>query len=145
MGQSGLVDYGIQNEHSHIRAHVCPVVRRVYVYKTQDGIAAINTGNHRQTHGYQDGVTSPTASGYLVPPFEISGCVSIAFAPRVWKHKSLRFSQSDNLKEKGAKAECLIRQMLVRGLFPIAIVATKITSKDLQMRGGDIIINSNFQ
>jgi len=38
---TGLVEYGIEDETTDYRAHVCPLVRRVYVFETKSGIEAI--------------------------------------------------------------------------------------------------------
>ena len=44
-------DYGIHGEDSHVRVHVCPAVKRIYVYPTTKGIEAL--GNGKKAYGYQ--------------------------------------------------------------------------------------------
>lgn len=137
-GNTNLVEFGIQNEKSHLRAHVCPVVQRVYVYPTAYGIDAME--GHRCVYGYQDGVSTPTARGYLVPPFDIQNCVSLAFNPRAWS--AVDFTDKDSLTEKGRKATRLILAMIERGLFPLPALAEEVTDYELQVEGQDIYISS---
>lgn len=136
-----MIDYGIQNESSHIRAHVCPKVRRVYTYPTACGVAAIRSGKFRKVNGFQPGVTTATAEGYLVPPFEIAKCAAIQLNTSVWER--LRFSKDDALDEKGKKAELLIKQMVLNGLLPIPAIADNVREIDVQLLGGDVIIKPN--
>jgi len=139
-GNTSLIDHGIQTENSHLRVHVCPVVEKLYVYPTRRGIEAIHSGLFRKVNGYQKGIETATASGYLVPPFEIKECVALSVRSEVWDY--LRFSETDHLTVKGKKAERLVLQMIKRGLFPIPAMPTGITDKDIQIRGADIIIKS---
>jgi len=60
-----LFDYGIHGEDSHVRVHVCPAVKRIYVYPTTKGIEAL--GNGKKAYGYQPGVDGPTAKGHRLP------------------------------------------------------------------------------
>lgn len=138
LGNTTLVDYGIQNERSHLRAHVCPVAQRVYVYPTTCGVEAMS--EHRCVYGYQEGVKTPTARGYLVPPFNIKKCVSIAFNPQAWS--KLDFTDSDDLTTKGRKATRLVLAMVRQGLFPLPALAQEITEYELQVKGQDIYISS---
>lgn len=135
-----LVDYGIHNENSHIRTHVCPVVRKVYVYPTKSGVQAIETQRYHRVLAYQEGVKSPTAEGYLVPPFDIERCVGMSFRDNVWE--AIAFRADESTSEKGKKAVRLVIAMIGNGLFPLlaALVAEEITDKELQVRGQDIIV-----
>jgi hypothetical protein len=110
-----LYDYGIQNEDSHIRAHVCPEVRRVYVYPTSQGIKALTKG--RDALGYQSGVNGPTANGKLVKPFDIANCVSLQINDRAWD--TIKFDDKDSTTKKGGKAIKLIVAMIKAGLSPL--------------------------
>jgi len=141
MGKRDLVRYGIQNEHSHIRVHVCPRARRVYVYPTIRGIEAIESGKHRRVYGTQSGVSFATSEGYLVPPFEIRECVSLSINPNVWRH--MNFNESDDTSTKGGKAESMIVQMLKRGMLPIPAIGENIADADMQISGCDIYIKPN--
>jgi len=136
-----LFDYGIQNEQSDIRVHVCPVARRVYVYPTDCGLQAIEMGNYPQRNGYQRDVDEPTARGYLVPPFDIEKCVGLTFRSTAWD--KINFQSTDDTSEKGIKAIQLVKGMLRQGLFPAPFLGREVTDKDIQIDGTDIIVNSN--
>ena len=140
IGNTKLVEHGIQTEESDLRAHVCPVARRVYVYPTKRGLEAVESGRFPSVAGFQDGIKTATAKGYLVPPFEIKECIAISLRAQVWDY--LCFSDHLTLLEKGKKAEKLVIQMLKRGLFPIPALPTGITDEDIQIRGADIIIKA---
>jgi hypothetical protein len=137
-GAGNLVEYGIQTEGSQLRAHVCPVARRVYVYPTECGVAAIETGGHMEVDGYQAGVEGRTAQGYLVPPFAIARCVALAVNERVWER--LAFAEGDSLVEKGRKAARLVAAMVREGLFPLPAAAEEVAEEALQIRGADIVV-----
>jgi len=138
-----LVSYGIQTEKSHIRVHVCPIAKCVYIYPTENGIQAIDSGHYPDVHGYQKDVDFPTAKGYLVPPFDINCCVGLSFRDDAWD--AIGFSPSDSTSEKGSKAVKLVLAMIKRGLFPFLAIAaiSEITDKQLQVQGQDIIIASS--
>lgn len=133
-----LVDYGIQNERSDIRVHVCPKVRRVYTYPTSCGIEAINTGKYRKKSGYQPGVEYATAEGYLIPPLDISRCVSLELPDLVWKWAN--FSKAETTTIKGMKATRLVSAMLIRGMLPIPALGEEARCRDLQISGTDIYV-----
>ena len=140
-GETKLIDYGIHNEQSHIRAHVCPKARRIYVYPTQRGVEAILTGEFIKVNGFQDGVSDPTSEGFLVPPFSIRECISICVNNNVWDY--FDFSDADDTTVKGNKAEKMIFGMIKRGLFPIPALCEIVNDKDIQISGGDIFIKPN--
>ena len=133
-----LHDYGIQTEDSHIRAHVCPAVRRIYVYPTVHGIAALNRG--RNALGYQPGVDGPTANGKLVKPFDIDNCVALQINERVWD--AFAFDEDADTTVKGAKAVKLVVRMIKAGLFPLpaGIIIDPNLSKAIQIKGDDIYV-----
>jgi len=133
-----LVDYGIQNEESDVRAHVCPVARRVYVYPTTTGRAAVDSGRYKKVPGWQPGVNEPTAEGYLVPPFEIERCISLGVNDGVWER--LGMAQAQDTSTKGRKALWLVKHMILAGLFPLPMIGTEVQEKDIQIRGADLIV-----
>ena len=135
-----LVDYGIQTEDSDIRVHVCPRARRVYVYPTACGLAAIATGKYRAVKGYQKGFGFPTATGYPIPPFDIPRCSSITIRNCAWEE--MAFQDEDTTTAKGEKAQRLTLGMLRAGLLPIPALGEEIDEKDIQIKGQDIIIRN---
>jgi len=136
-----LHDYGIQTEHSHVRAHVCPVVKRVYVYPTECGVQAIESGHYRRTSGFQKGIEGATAEGFLVPPMDIRNIVALAIADRAWQ--SIGFRDSDSLGAKGEKAMRLVCQMIKQGLFPVPFVPLAVDDYNMQLDGMDIVISQS--
>jgi hypothetical protein len=141
VGNTQLVEHGIQNEHSCIRAHVCPIVQRVYVFPTQAAIELIGSGSYLAVPGYQKSIDVPTAMGYLVPPMDIPGCVALCVRDLAWEHMS--FSDTDSLFSKGRKATVFVLQMIKRGLFPLPAFGEEISEQDLQVNGEDIVIHAN--
>jgi hypothetical protein len=133
-----LIDYGIQSEDSHIRTHVCPQVRRVYVYPTMQGIEALNKG--REALGYQPGVDGPTAKGRLISPFDIDKCVCLQINNRAWD--AINFINTDSTTVKGEKAVKLVVNMIKAGLFPLpaGIIIDPNVSKSIQIKGDDIFV-----
>ena len=136
-----LFDYGIQNEQSDIRVHVCPLVQRVYVYPTAEGQRVVESGCWPKRPAYQPGVAGPTAEGYCVPPFAIRRCVAVTVRPEAWTVVDLR--EGESTSEKGAKAVCLVNAMIYNGILPLPYTAASLDadpSKALQIRGDDIIV-----
>lgn len=136
-----LVEYGIQNEGSHVRVHVCPTVRRVYVFPTECGKMAIETLKYQKKHGFQPGYEGPTAEGYPVPPEDIERCVEICLRDTSWD--SISFSLDDSTEEKGNKAVKLVKAMLRNGLLPLPAEGREVKDKDMQIQGTDILIKAN--
>lgn len=138
---SGLIDYGIQSENSHVRVHVCPRVKRVYVYPTKNGIEAIQTGRYKKKHGFQRGCEEPTSEGYPIPPEEIRNCIEIKVRERAWTY--FGFCENHSTAEKGDKAVRMTIMMLKEGLLPIPAASREIKDKDMQVSGTDILVKAN--
>jgi hypothetical protein len=137
-----LFDYGIQNEQSDIRAHVCPLVRRVYVYPTVEGRRAIESGQWPRRSAFQRGVVGHTAEGYCVPPFAIRRCVSVEVRTEAWP--AMDFQESDSTSAKGEKAVRMVAEMIRSGIFPLPYTAGTLDTdpeRALQIRGDDIIVD----
>jgi hypothetical protein len=137
-----LFDYGIQNEQSDIRAHVCPLVRRVYVYPTVEGCRAVTSGHWARRSAFQPGVVGHTAEGYCVPPFAIRRCVAVEVRAEAWL--AMNFQESESTSAKGEKAVRMVVQMIRSGIFPLPYTAGTLNTapeKALQIRGDDIIVD----
>ena len=80
-----LVDYGIQNDESQFRVHICFNARNVYVYPTQEAKNFLeeNKESYRCVPAYQPGYKKPTAMGYLVPINDIPFCDEIEMPSEV--------------------------------------------------------------
>lgn len=114
---SDLVEYGIYQENSDVRVHVCPYVKRVYIFPTEEGVKAIDSDNYKPIDGYQKGVKGRTSIGYNVPPEDIRNCISVSVNRRVWER--LSFDRSAETSEKGAKAVQIVVGMIRRGMLPL--------------------------
>lgn len=139
LGNTNLIDYGIYEEDSDIRAHVSYTNECVYVYETRSGIEAIETGNYRTANAYQGGVV--TGVGYLVPPDEIEGCQSVSVPQELMNEHGL-FKKEQSTSEKGDAAVNIVASLLKAGRFPINLHITNITDKDLQVSGIDIYVGT---
>ena len=142
MGQpmnTALVDYGIREERSDIRAHVCIEAKTVYVYPTRAGIVAIETGKYRAAPAYTG--TIKTAMGYLVPPAEINFCRAVPIPSRVLEKAS--FSPSDDTTAKGEKAVRVVCWLLRAGLFPLWVTPAFVEEAEMQIEGMDILVRMN--
>ena len=136
-----LVPYGIQNERSTVRGHVCPGVKRVYVFPSDAGNEAIASNRYRKTTAGQPGVDGPTAEGFLVPPMDIRCCASIELRPLAWER--IYFDDREDTSTKGAKAVWLVERMVYAGLFPLPLPLGGVDcdpSKEVQIEGDDIIV-----
>lgn len=140
-GNAKLVDYGIQSEQSDIRAHVCVVVERVYVYPTRLGIEAISRGDYRKVpvYTYRNNIRTKTAEGYLVPPKDIPRCVHMPIPD--WLLAKLDFSPKDSTTAKGEKAVAVVTTFLRGGGFPLPVTGRVIKSHNLQVDGLDIYVD----
>lgn len=144
MKNNELVHYGIQNEESDIRVHVCPEIRRVYVFPTKSGQEVIKK-HKRNTNGYQKGIVYPTGRGKRIPWQKIKKCISIEIRDSAWD--KIKFSKKDNTSIKGRKAVTLILAMVENGLFPLPLESKyeSLLPKKMEIKGQDIIVHSEKQ
>lgn len=143
-GNTKLIEYGIQNEESDVRAHVCVLAKRVYIYETSAGRKAIDPLKHRPVEVKTKGIV--TAKGYLVPPQDIKG-VRIVEIPASWSgFTRLNIEATDSTAIKGDKATLIVRGLIITNkflLFPG--VAKEVTDHVLQVKGVDIRVVMNIQ
>lgn len=137
-----LVDYGIHNEGSDIRAHVCVLAGKVYVYPTIYGIQAIDSGEFVGKPGRQRGFDGPTAWGYLVPPGKIARCVPVSAEKII---ASMGFSEFEDTSEKGDKAVAVVASLLRLGWFPLPVDPKIVLDADMQISGTDINVRASFR
>jgi len=159
LGNTDLVDYGIQNEESDLRIHVSPATKSIYVYDTINGVDAVvcdsANGNRKVKVRTQmkdefgdpivDRTGAPlkvvTAEGYLVPPHDIYGCHRIDIPDDVLNTANFRFH--DSTTQKGNKAVVVVKKMLNRGLIPLTPDdVDEISDEEMQVSGVDISISS---
>ena len=138
-----LVEYGIHNERSDLRAHVCVEAKKVYVYPTASGLAAIEKEKFPVGNAYQsvNGNKVKTGIGFLVPPRVIDGCRQVEVPDDWWWIQ--KFSPSDTTTLKGKKAVWIIGALMKQGRFPFPCKPEVIEDLDLQVNGLDIIVAMN--
>ena len=134
-----LIPYGIQNEESFIRAHVCPVVGRVYVFETERGRDIIKKKQYRITPAYTGG--QKTAEGYLVPPEDIEGVMEFNI-PDDLKRNILELSESTT-SIKGRGAVKIVQEMMSRRLLTMPTILEDETSVEAQLRGSDLVVGKD--
>jgi len=139
LGNTKLVEGGILTDESDVRAHVSVVTGRVYVFSTENGRKAIESGVYRQVTATQPGVKSiPTSKAFLVPPTEIDGCISIV--PPKEYFDEIGFSLSDSTSEKGKKATDLVYRLIDENRFPVPATGEIVEDKEAQINGKDLVV-----
>lgn len=144
IGNTTLVDYGIQNEQSDVRIHIGVYARQAYVFKTRAGYNSIDSVRHRRVSVNTNGIT--TAIGYLVPPRDINGCQIVPIPSNIFDRFGIaRFPEKGYESEKGATATYIASEMLKAGLIPLRLHITEIDDKKMQIMGVDIMIAANIK
>ena len=134
-----LVNYGIQNEDSDLRAHVSVCNATVYVFPTENGRKAIAENNIQGKPAYTG--TTVTAFGYPVPFRKIANIQAVKIPQ--WIFENENFLHSDTTSQKGNKAVNIVKTMILKGLIQIALTPTEITEKTMQIKGTDIHVTAN--
>ena len=143
-GNTQLVDYGIQNDKSDVRAHVGVLAKQVYVFKTKDGFEAIDPRRHRKRPAFTRGIR--TAEGYCVPDGDIPSCMSIPIPNGIFAESRIgTYPEKGRRSEKGQAAVFIVTEMLKRGLLPLQLEITEIDDKTMQIRGEDVHVKANIK
>lgn len=135
-----LHKYGIMNEESDYRIHVCFKPGRAYIFRTDAGRFVCESGEFQTRKAYQSGVNGATANGYIVPPNKIPGCEGVKIPSDIIS--KINCIETDSTSVKGDKAVLCAMTMLERGLFHISIKTSFINAKDIQRKGVDLIVVS---
>lgn len=130
-----LMPYGIHDEQTDMRAHVCVVVRRIYVYATKAANELLTNRVYPTASAFQGELQ--TATGYLVPPKDIPGCRQIEPPEVYWSLYPITSTMSTT--EKGDKAAHIVELALKSGLIALPAQPRLIEDMDLQIKGVDII------
>lgn len=133
-----LVNYGIMEEQVHLRAHVCVIAGKVYMYTPENGRLAIASGK------YQTRLTFPayarfeaTANGYIIPPTQIPYCQTFETPLLIAIEQ---FSSLDSPTVKGQKALNVVCNMVRLGMFCPASEPEIVTDKAAQISGSDLVV-----
>lgn len=132
-----LFNYGIRTENSDVRAHVCVLARKVYAFRTRDGVNLLDTGKYCLKPAYQPGVVGRTALGAPIPIKDFPDLRVIKLP--CWERWN-DFSETDRTSEKGRLAVQIIVDLLARGGFPLWVIASDDDRKGIQIKGTDIVV-----
>lgn len=132
-----LFDYGIQNENSDIRAHVGIYSRKVFVFRTKEGIRAINEFKPETRPAFQKGVEGKTAEGYPVKIKWIHDIRTISIP--TWPQFEF-WDDSWSTSKRGQFAVDIICCLMQRGRFPLWIDVSEDDRQSIQLSGTDIVI-----
>ena len=133
-----LFEHGIHTENSDIRAHVSAFNQTVYVFRTPEGIKAIERHKPPLVPAWQDGVDGPTAYGWLVKDIWIDGLRRLPC--RRWS-KWEEFAACRTTSDKGRLAVACVIDLLAIGYFPLWISdAAESDRHDVQIKGTDIVV-----
>jgi hypothetical protein len=144
-GNSKMVDYGIQNEQSDYRVHVCYLAQHIYIFPTSAGRKALDEAiqrNDKKRIAFQRGVKHPTGKGYAIPISYIDSIREILIPHDLFSRYTI--SKYDSTTTKGKKAISIVIEMLRRGLIALPLNVDIIEDKDIQIKGGDITIHSKL-
>jgi hypothetical protein len=118
------------------------LTKKVYVFRTQAGVDAINTGKYNQpfVRTPVNGKRVITAQGYAVPISGIVGIESVEI-PDSWFAK-LDIRENESTSMKGAKAIKVVKGLLNKGWFPLLpVTVTEVDDTHLQISGTDIHVD----
>ena len=141
IGNTQLVQYGIQTERSDLRAHVCVTAKALYVYPTEAGIACVNNDKYREVEVPTGAYI--TARGRLVPPTEIEDCMLVPIPDALMARIDIQ--RTDKPTVKGRKATEIVATLMRWGFFPTSLVPQIVTATGLQYEGVDIVATANFR
>lgn len=133
-----MFNFGIMNEESDYRVHICFDEGFAYLFKTESGRNACQSGKFQKRQAFQQGVSGATAIGYIVPPDQIEGCRRVLIPSAIIQ--DVRCVKTDSTSTKGNKAVECVKRMFLLGLLPISIDTKFIEEKDLQIKGVDIVV-----
>ncbi len=135
LGNTKLVEHGIQTEVADLRFHVGVVVKKVFVFEQQYALQAIHSGKFplKPTHTG----AFVTAKGYCVPHTEIKGCRMVDIPPLLFAR--IGFSKQDNTSTKGKKAERLVNLMIQQGYLSTVLASVSADDQEMQVDGIDIV------
>lgn len=141
-GQPSLFPHGIQTENSHIRCHVAPLTRKIFVFQTAVVLPLIWSGKYEKRTAGQAGVAYKTAEGYVIPTEDIPDLRTIYWAEAEWWE---RFDEGQSTSQKGKHAVDVVRGLLEIGRFPLWAIGYETKQVDLQIKGTDILVSGQWR
>lgn len=142
LGNTKLVDHGIQTDESDIRIHIGVYSKCAYIFKTRKGYEAIDPSRHRPVPVYTQGIE--TAQGYLIKPEEIQGCSIVPIPDKLFTASRIcSYPEKGYQGQKGQAATFITAEMLKMGLIAINLQIIEVNDKTMQIRGEDIHIKTD--
>jgi hypothetical protein len=140
IGNTNLVHYGIQNDKSDYRAHVCVNAKAVYIFETSKAAKLVKEKTFKKVTVFTDAIK--TATGFIVPWQDIPD-LHVVSIPQNWMDK-IQFSEDEQTTKKGEKAVKIVKGILKKGMVPIIMEGQEVEDTDMQVAGFDITININI-
>lgn len=144
-GNRKLVKHGLENEQSDFRIHVCYLAQHIYVFPTEAGFRAVvhaQKSKEQLKSATQPGVNHVTSRGYVVPVSRIDEIREILIPHDIYS--TCVIAQYDSTSMKGKKALVIVVDMLKSNMISLPLQIGIVTDKDIQIRGGDITIQSKL-
>jgi len=136
-----LIPYGIQNEKSDFRVHVCPVVKRIYVYPTPPIVEKLKNLNMVERLLYLSQPVSygggNSAIGLLIPYNLIPECKAYQLPGSVdfWEYIT---RAKNGTSDKGARTTRLVSIAISEGWIPFRGNVKEVTNIQEQILGIDL-------
>lgn len=140
-----LHDYGILNEQSDYRIHVCPLAGKIYSYPTASGIDACLSGKHQKRSATQPGVSYATAEGFCVPIDSIPDIRCVSIPDSYLDRWFANVSRESTTTHKGNMAARLVARMLQTGTLPLPLYGKLVSNMRLQLDGVDILVDCRLR
>jgi len=143
-----MIQYGILEEKSDYRIHVCPLDKKIYIFKTsivRDMVKdAIQTKKYRFVPARCEGELS--GWGYIIPPTDILGIRFAEIKPTELTTKTTKTTRATS--EDGDRAVALTIEAIKNDELPYITCITEpivVTEKKKQIDGVDIIVTDVFE
>ena len=136
MKQPDLFPQSIYLENSDIRAHVSAYNQMVYVFRTVEGVKAIEKYSPILATAVQPGVVGVTGLGWLVKQDWIDDLRKIPVVWNGWKE----FREDWDTTKKGRFAVSCVLSLMKHGRFPLWIDTNEDDRENVQLSGTDILI-----
>jgi len=141
VGNTRLVEYGIQNDKSDFHAHVGCIVRNVFVFKTAEAHALILSDRYPLKSVSLDGAIV-TAQGYAVPLSHLRA-QTVVIPPTIWDKWAIHKNDSTDIK--GLRAVSIVRWLLTNGRIALPLKSQIVDDISLQIDGQDIVISNSLR
>ena len=136
----GLVEYGIFQEKSDIRAHVTN--KYIFVFKTIECLKYISENKNKLKTAYanQPNCEDPTGYGYLIKPDMINNIRKLQF--NTW-NRWHEFNNKWSTSKKGTFAVDCVIELIRLGRFPFWLEVKQNDNIKIDIQGTDILVVMN--